>query len=108
MDTNTDPTCWERLNRNFILTHLRVSGWDPPHPAIEKLNHEVLLAHLFELRNVRPEDEELAIKRYNPRRGRPPNKSFDLIHVKKIVQTSIWKFLSCTLRLTIDVIDQRL
>ena len=45
-DSNKNPKYWKRKGKEYILDQLRLSGFDPPHPDIEKVNQQQLIDYL--------------------------------------------------------------
>jgi hypothetical protein len=56
LNGNTNRKYWNNQNKTYILEQLKLSGWDPPHPDIDKIYKKDLLAMLFKLRNI-PENK---------------------------------------------------
>ena len=61
MNGNTNRNYWNNQKKPYIIEQLKISGWDPPHPDINKISKKDLLTILFKLRDI-PENETPQIK----------------------------------------------
>ena len=63
---NTRRTYWKKQKKAYLLEQLKISGWDPPHPDINKISKKDLLTVLFKLRNI-PENETQQTPQIKPK-----------------------------------------
>ena len=69
MDISKDANYWNNKSKAYIWEHIKISGFDPPHPVdLNKIKKSELLDQLFKLRGIIDDPE---MERLRPKAGRP-------------------------------------